>query len=303
MQTFKAIDVETANADRSSICSVGVVSVRDSEIIKRWSTLVNPETWFDPFNSCIHGIFARDVAEAPKLPAVLRSLRGVLLDSVLVHHTAFDRTAFSRALEAHEMEPYPVTWLDSAAVARRAWPLRYARSGWGLANVAHDLGIRFDHHVAVEDAKAAARIVLKACQATEKDVAEWCDLVKGPIMYPEGHEPPKRKLKPKRKPRGVVLRAERQGVLADHTIVFTGRPALSGRSISKAEAASLAAQAGADVDANCTTRTTLLVVGSYKKGALGQSAKSSKHRRAEELISEGYPITILTLEDFNALLR
>ena len=43
MLTFNSIDVETANADRASICQIGIVHVRDGEIGDQWQTLVNPE--------------------------------------------------------------------------------------------------------------------------------------------------------------------------------------------------------------------------------------------------------------------
>ena len=56
MLTFNAIDVETANADRASICQIGIVHVRDGAIHDRWQTLLNPEDWFDPWNVSIHGI-------------------------------------------------------------------------------------------------------------------------------------------------------------------------------------------------------------------------------------------------------
>ena len=36
MLTFNAIDVETANADRASICQIGIVHVRDGEIEDTW---------------------------------------------------------------------------------------------------------------------------------------------------------------------------------------------------------------------------------------------------------------------------
>ena len=39
MPTFNAIDVETANADRASICQIGIVQVRDGKIRDRWQTL------------------------------------------------------------------------------------------------------------------------------------------------------------------------------------------------------------------------------------------------------------------------
>ena len=50
MLTFNSIDVETANADRASICQIGIVHVRDGEIEDQWQTLINPEDWFDPWH-------------------------------------------------------------------------------------------------------------------------------------------------------------------------------------------------------------------------------------------------------------
>ena len=61
MLTFNSIDVETANADRASICQIGIVHVRDGEIEDQWQTLINPEDWFDPWNVSIHGIDEKDV--------------------------------------------------------------------------------------------------------------------------------------------------------------------------------------------------------------------------------------------------
>ena len=40
MQDFAAIDFETANNERSSVCSVGVVIVRDGEIADRFYSLI-----------------------------------------------------------------------------------------------------------------------------------------------------------------------------------------------------------------------------------------------------------------------
>ena len=63
--------------------------------------------------------------------------------SVLISHTSFDRVAFERALTRYDLEQLQVTWLDSAKIARRAWPERYGRSGYGLKNIAKDLDISF----------------------------------------------------------------------------------------------------------------------------------------------------------------
>lgn len=46
---YFAIDVETANADYSSICQVGVAEFENGNILRTWKTNVNPEQYFDQF--------------------------------------------------------------------------------------------------------------------------------------------------------------------------------------------------------------------------------------------------------------
>ena len=43
MKDFAAIDFETANSERSSVCSVGVVIVRDGEMVDSFYSLIQPE--------------------------------------------------------------------------------------------------------------------------------------------------------------------------------------------------------------------------------------------------------------------
>ena len=43
MENFAAIDFETANEQRTSVCSVGVVIVRDGEIVDNYYSLIRPE--------------------------------------------------------------------------------------------------------------------------------------------------------------------------------------------------------------------------------------------------------------------
>ena len=53
---FIAIDVETANADMGSICQIGIAVFADGKVIDEWSTLIDPEDYFDGMNIYIHGI-------------------------------------------------------------------------------------------------------------------------------------------------------------------------------------------------------------------------------------------------------
>lgn len=173
--TFNAIDVETANADPSSICQIGIVRIRDGEIKEQLSVLVNPEQRFNLVNVRIHGIDETRTKGSATLPQVADMLRRLLEGTILVSHTAFDRIALDGAMSRYELKPIRAIWLDSAEIARRAWPERYQRKGRRLAVVANDLRITFRHHDALEDARVAGEIVLRACSHTGLDIEWWLE--------------------------------------------------------------------------------------------------------------------------------
>lgn len=290
MLTFNSIDVETANADRASICQIGIVHVVDGNIKDEWQTFINPEDWFDPWNVSIHGIDEEAVRNSPTLPDVREELRTRLRGSVLVSHTSFDRVAFERAMTRYQLEQLQVTWLDSAKIVRRAWPEKYARSGYGLKNIAKDLDISFKHHEALEDARAAAEIVLRACAETDTEVEDWLSRVARPI-FPSSSSSSSTST-PSAKREGNA-----NGALFGEVIVFTG--ALG---IARGQAADMAAEAGCDVANAVSKKVTMLVVGTQDKSKLKGYKKSTKHRKAEALIERGAGIQILSERDFSELI-
>ena len=171
--TFNAIDVETATADPASICQIGVVCIRGGELIECISTLVNPEVRFNPANVRLHGITEDMVEGVPTLPQIHGRLRSLAEGLVVASHTRFDRIALNRALEGYGLDSIRATWLDSALIARTAWPEWFGRRGWSLASIAGELGIAFRHHDAGEDARVAAEIVVRACKHTGIDIDGW----------------------------------------------------------------------------------------------------------------------------------
>jgi hypothetical protein len=67
MTDFAAIDFETANYERTSICSVGVVIVRNGEIAETIYRLIRPNPDRYVF-SYIHGITKADTKDSPLFP-------------------------------------------------------------------------------------------------------------------------------------------------------------------------------------------------------------------------------------------
>lgn len=286
---FVAVDVETANSDRSSICQIGLAVVLSGEITEVRTQLVDPEDFFDPRNIKIHGIDGTTVRGSPRFEDVYEEIAGHFR-GVVVSHMAFDRIAISQACESCGNRLRYGHWLDSAQVARRAWPEKYDQRGYKLGNVAADLGISFRHHDAGEDARVAAEVVLRACENTGLDIDGWLRRVKRPVRRKSRtgrRKPPSDDSQPT---------AERSGGRETgfgEVVVFTG--ALS---ITRREAAGLAGLAGCDVEENVTSRTTILVVGNWDVRRTGEKEKSSKHRKAETLVRKGQQIRILGESDF-----
>ncbi|WP_240769036.1 BRCT domain-containing protein [Paracoccus liaowanqingii] len=71
--------------------------------------------------------------------------------------------------------------------------------------------------------------------------------------------------------------------------------------MSRTEAAELAARAGMSVKVGVTRQTTHLVVGGQDLSLLAGHARSSKHRKAEDMQAVGHPIQILGETDFRKL--
>lgn len=277
---FVAIDVETSNPDMASICSIGAATFEDGTLSSEWYSLVNPDDYFDPMNVSIHGIDESDVAGAPTFADIANTLNRVVEESIVVTHTHFDRVAIHQAAHRWQSAPPQCTWLDSARVARRAWD-ECSRRGYGLANVCKLIGYDFQHHNALEDAKAAGQVLLAAMSKTGLNLEETLRRAGQPIS------PTAQGLQPKANP---------DGPLYGEVMVFTG--ALD---IPRRAAAQTAAEMGCDVAGNVTAKTTILVVGDQDVTKLAGHTKSKKHREAERLIEQGQSIRIIRESDFREL--
>lgn len=283
---FVAVDVETANADMASICQIGIAKVTNGTITDTWQSYVDPEDFFDGVNVSIHGIDDSTVKGAPTFPDVFEAVDAYLREQVVVCHTHFDRVAFHQAAVRYDRQDVRCTWLDSARVARRTWQ-ECAWKGYGLEKVCQIIGYEFKHHDALEDAKAAANVVLAASAATGLDLDGWLRRVRQPIdPNAASNNLP------------IAREGNPEGAMYGEVLVFTG--ALQ---ISRKDAADLAASVGCHVAPGVTKKTTLLVVGDQDVKKLSGHAKSSKHRKAEELIEKGVPIRILRESDFKQLIK
>lgn len=273
---FVAIDVETANRNFSSICQIGLVRFEGGVEIAAESLHINPEDYFDPFNTRIHGITAETVAAAKCLPDIHGWLHEWTSGEILVSHTPFDRGALAQAFLRYTLPELNCRWADSAAIARNLWG-----SPYNLKSLTERFGIVFQHHDALHDARAAGLVVLRAMAEAGSDILETYHAARATRHY--------------RKAASVRRDGDGDGALTGETIVFTGE-----LTIPRDQAADMAAKAGADVRASVTGKTTMLVVG-QRDLMPGWDKKSGKQKRAEELIEKGQDISVVGEADFVAL--
>lgn len=164
---FTAIDFETANSSPASACSVGLVRVRDGEVVATAGWLIQPPVGHDEFqewNVRIHGIHPEDVYAADTWSEQFDRLCDFAGADVLVAHNAgFDLNVLRRASEATGEICPPYRSLCSLQVARKVYEL----DSYRLPIAAAAAGFaEFAHHDALADAKACAQIVIDSARRT-----------------------------------------------------------------------------------------------------------------------------------------
>ena len=107
MKDFAAIDFETANNESSSVCSVGIIIVRNSSVIETFYSLIRPYPNYYNWFTQIHGISFNDTKAAHTFPEVWAEIAPKLKGLPLVaHNSVFDEGCLRAVHDAYDME-YP----------------------------------------------------------------------------------------------------------------------------------------------------------------------------------------------------
>lgn len=158
MKDFAAIDFETANNERSSVCSVGVVIVHDGEIVDTFYSLVNPEpNYYNYRCSQIHGLTREDTDDAPVFPEAWKQIAPLIEGLPLVaHNKAFDESCLKAVFRVYRMDYPDYQFYCTCNASRRALP---CLPNHRLYTVAAACGYQLEnHHHALADAEACAWI-------------------------------------------------------------------------------------------------------------------------------------------------
>lgn len=178
---FIAIDFETATSQRSSICEAGICVVRNGKVVETRSWLVRPENnQYNYWNTQIHGISARDTANAPEFPIVWNEICKYLADiPILVAHNAgFDMSCIRSALLLHNIPKPNIQYYCTLQAARRIYNFSCNK----LNALCDHFEISYDaHHRAGNDAEMCARLFLQELKDNGWSTPEEMEFCRGDL--------------------------------------------------------------------------------------------------------------------------
>ncbi|GAB4002724.1 exonuclease domain-containing protein [Nocardioides ultimimeridianus] len=301
MLDYVAIDFETANSYRGSPCSVGLVKVRNGQIVDERHWLIRPPAgadWFSDFNIAVHGITPDMVEDAPRWNLALPAIVDFIGDDVVVaHNTGFDIGVIRYACAVDNIEWPEMRFLCTLNMARRALSLPSYRLPFVADAVGGEMG---QHHDALDDARAVVAIVSGfAALENALDIDALAKslrmgigrmsagIYKGSVCTATGNN-------------GLVSPdlnpdADPEGYLYNRVVVFTGALMSMTRQIAWEECANV----GAVAEKTPTKRTNVLVVGDINPAVLRPGSNiTGKARKAFELQDKGQDIEVMTEDDF-----
>ena len=318
------IDFETANSRSSSACQLGVVRLEDWRIVEEKEWLIRPQRlYFSPQCVRVHGITARDCLTSPEWDHVWDQLLPLIDGCVIIaHNVGFDAAVLQGTCQLYDIAVPQFDLQCTRLIAKRAWP---GQTGYGLAAIAERLQIQFQHHNALEDARACAQIAIAAAEKSKaenlEDLEEKLGLTRGRIWVDQVRQPrtvrrtriesvaePQARYQPKLfRTDGTPSRSDqirRTRLRADAILASCEdfRP-LSGKHVvlmhtllglDRDDSVSFLTKLGAVVQSKMNLQTHYLIMGTSSSSEDENAESSLPVEQVKQRNKEGQPIKILT---------
>ncbi len=156
---FVAIDFETATPKRDSACQVGIAMVKDGVIAHKWSALIKPPgNVYSHWNTKVHGIKAEDTANAKTFKEIFTEIERRTKGHLLVaHNSPFDESVLKSCMKSAGMDykSLDVRWECTLAKEKKEGHKKVK-----LNECCKRYGIELNHHEALSDAVACAKVYL-----------------------------------------------------------------------------------------------------------------------------------------------
>ena len=153
---YISVDIENPNARGNSICSIGIIVVKNKKVVEQKYSLINPEDRFDINNSNITGLNYSDVKDAPTFKEYWKNIKELLEKNIIVgHNITYDLTVIAKALERYDIKVPIFNYYCTLKLSRSF----INSNSYSLNNLCDLLNINLEnHHNALEDAKASQKL-------------------------------------------------------------------------------------------------------------------------------------------------
>ena len=301
-----AIDYETANSMRDSVCAVAAIKydLTNGRELARYCSLVNPQDEFDLFNIMIHGITPEMVTDSPLFPASMDQVFSMADDGTLfiAHNAAFDISVMRYAASKYQMDLPDIHFSCTFRLAKQLIPGLVSYTLPDVADYCSIAGLQ--DHMAESDTEVCGRIFLRLLQdyPSVEDMLVKANLEIGVIengaysgihRIEHEHNPALKKTH--------VLPQYTKGEASPFfgkTVVFTGAM----QSMTREEAEGVILDIGGSIASGVSKKVDFLVTGYQDPRKLNGKEKSSKVVAAEKLLAKGHRIEVVPEEDFLIML-
>lgn len=279
---FVSVDVETANKRKASVCQIAIIEWENGKIIDEWSTLVKPKGKFFSEFTELHGIDEDKVKHSPTFEDIAQEVVERLSYKFVVSHSSFDKNVINAELREAGMGNLICRWVDTVAVARKAWPNERNHK---LSTIADVLGIELDHHDALSDARACGYILIDGLEELRKyKIEDFASAPQGSNPNAELNMAVHINKKPLQ-----------DRIYSGKKVVITGKTYYSRGLLSDLLYAN-----GMALQPDVFQDTTYVITGKKEiKGALS----NTKITKANRLIEKGSPISILTDKELVRMMK
>lgn len=310
MYDFITIDFETANNNMNSACALGIVAIKDLEIVKTEYFLIKPPTeHFRHENVEIHGLTYHDVKNCDSFPCIYTTLANYIENSkyVLAHNAQFDMTVLNESLKTYNIPDTNFVYIDTINFSSKV----RKNCGNSLSDCANYFSIDMgNHHNALDDAITCAKIAIASVNSSRFNSFE--SYLK---MYSSIRQKEFSKLKStKQMHKGKTFKkfeSIKISELSAATSEFnTSHPffnkvcVITGelQSLGRKDAMQKIMDVGGIVKSSVSSKTDYLIVGIQDKSLVGEDGLSTKEEKAYALQEKGAKIKIITEDEFLTIL-
>ena len=168
LRNFVAIDFETANECPCSVCSVGIVMIRQGKVVDTYYSLIHPEPeYYSYVCQRVHGITPEDTEDAPVFSVVWQEIEQRIAAAFpdtenipfVAHNASFDEGCLKAVFKVYQMDYPDYQFYDTLTASRREFGGELPNHQLHTVAAACGYDLQHHHH-ALADAEACAAIAL-----------------------------------------------------------------------------------------------------------------------------------------------